>query len=233
MAIPVTPKPSIPNVPQAPGVPALSGPARAQNTIILAASDVASVIKQFLPPQWGLFNNGAPAFSLIPGLGTIGGALVNGAIQLLGGGGQSIGEVEFRLDHRISTAPQEEGAFLSYNKVSTPFEGRVTYIVSGITAIQRGLFLAAVKTMQDSLTLLSLVMPEYSYPSCNVKHHDFRRTAAKGVSKIEVDIWVEEVRITGTAAFSSTATPSAADPANGGQVQANVPLPTQIPHGPT
>lgn len=228
MPIPNTPKPAYPSVPQAPGVPPVLRQIGAiQNTVVLLAADAAQIVSLFAGPQWGLFTtNGAPAFN-VPGLTIgIGGFTVPIPGIIAGGSGQSVGEVEYRLDHQISTAPQEGGAFLSYNKVSTPFAGRVTYIVSG-TQAQRNAFLQAVAAMQKSLTLLTLTMPEISYPSCNVVHHDFRRTARNGVTMFSVDIWVEEVRVTGTAAFSNTQTPSGANQVNGGTVQPQTPTPTQ------
>lgn len=232
MPLPNTPKPAFPNVPYAPGVPSvsrLSGIAAAQSSIVLLASDAVGVLRLFIGPRWGLFTaGGTPAFSAIPGIGGIAGGLLSSAIQLIGGGGLSVGSEEFRNDSRISTAPQEQGAFLSYNKVASPFNGRVSYIISGIAA-QRGAFLASCKSMLDSLTLLSLVMPEYVWPSCNMTHYDLRRAAHEGASMFVVDIWVEEVRITGTAAFSNTQAPAGAGQVNGGTVQPQAPTPSQIP----
>lgn len=232
MAIPVTPKPEFPNVPLALGVPALprqSPVVNAQNNIVLLAGDAASIVRLFLGPQWGLFRDGAPAFESIPGINAIFvGGVVSALAGLLGAASLSVGQVEYRIDHRISTAPQEEGAFLSYNKVSMPFQAKVTYILGGI-APARGAFLTAVQSMQDSLTLLSLVMPEKTYPPCNVIHHDFRRSARNGVTMLAVDVWVEEVRVTGTTAFSDTAAPGGADPVNGGAVQPQAATTGQTP----
>lgn len=231
MALPVTSKPTYPNVPLAQGVPAiprLSPVVNAQNNIVLLAADAASVVSLFVGPQWGLFYNGSPAFESIPGISGVVGGVVSALSKLLGASSLSVGQLDYRLDYRISTAPQEEGAFLSYNKVSTPFQARVTYILGGVAAA-RGAFLSAVQTMQASLTLLSLVMPEKTYPSCNVVHSDYRRSARNGVSMLMVDIWVEEVRVTGTSAFSNTETPAGADQVNGGTVQAQPATPNQTP----
>lgn len=220
MAIPNTSKPIYPNIPQSPGVPTvLRTVDNVQNTAVLLTSDAQIIANAFNIPQWGLFNSsGQPAFQLQD----------YGIIQQVltasnGGNGQSVGDLEFRADNRIATAPQEEGAFLSYNKVSTPFSGRVTYIISGSES-QRAQFLAQVASAKAATppatnAILSLVMPEYAYPSCTVTHYDFRRTARNGVSMFAVDIWVEEVRITGTSAYSNTAAPSGASPINIGTVQ--------------
>jgi hypothetical protein len=128
--------------------------------------------------------------------------------------------LDFRQNYRISTAPQEQGAFLSYNKVQDPFDGRVTFLVGG-TQGQRAAFLSTVAALAASMNLYALVMPEVTYPSVNVTHYDFRRTSRSGVSLLAVDVWVEQVRVTGTTAYSNTntATPSGADPVNGGNVQ--------------
>lgn len=227
MAVPVTPMPPFPNVPQAPGVPpVLRQIGQVQNDIVLLAADAVGVLNLFATPQWGLYlPNGKPALgTAAQGLSASG--IIATVLQTLGAGGQSVGGVEYRLDHRIATAPQEQGAFLSYNKVSTPFSGRVTYIIGG-TAQQRGIFLAKIELLQQSLDLINLVMPEISYFNCNVVHHDFRRTAKNGITMFEVDVWVEEVRVTGTAAFSNTQQPGGADPVNGGSVQPQPPSASQ------
>jgi hypothetical protein len=202
------------DVPQAPGVPPLLNQiAGVQNTVVLLVADALEVVGLFQTPQWGLFTQtGQPAF----GQGSTG--IIAAVLQALGPGGQSVGGIEYRVDHRISTAPQEQGAFLSYNKVATPWNGRVTYIIGG-TQAQRGMFLASVVAAQAALTMFNLIMPEYSYPGCNVVHHDLRRTARNGITMFAVDIWVEQVRVTGTAPFTQTATPGGANQVNGGTVQ--------------
>ena len=239
MAIPITPKPPYPNVPQTAGVPpVLRQIGAVQNTIVTLAADAAQLINLFSGPQWGLFTaDGTPAFS-VPGTSIsvqIGGASLSASVpgalsRILGVVGSSTGDVEFQLDHQISTAPQEQGAFMSYNKVSSPYRSRVTYIVSGLQS-QRGAFLAQVLAVQNApasdQSLLTLIMPEISYPSCNVVHHSYRRSSRNGVTMIAVDVWVEQVRVTGTAAYSNTTLPSGANQQNDGTVQAQPPTPTQ------
>jgi hypothetical protein len=201
-------------------VPALPGGGSGIAPVILVAADLASVARLLLPQQWGFFTTGGqPAFSQLSGLSGIAGTLANSAISLIGGGGQSVVDLEYSLEYRVVTAPQEEGAFLSYNKVSLPFRASVTYAISGVASIQRQLFFQQIEAMIKSLTLLSLVMPEFTYPSCNITRYSFRRSASRGISMILVDIVAEQVRVTGTAAFSSTASPSGANPQNGGSVQ--------------
>lgn len=223
MPLAITPKPTYPNVPRAPGVPpVLRQVGQAQNAVVQLAADAATALRMFQTPRWGLFTqDGNPAFA------TQSGGIGAAVLSALGSGGQmSVAGVEYRNDTRLTTAPQEQGSFLSYNKVSNPLNGRVSYIVGG-TEAERGQFLAQVQTMQASLTLYNLVMPEYYYRNVNVVHHDYRRSAKEGVTLFVVDIWVEEVRMTGTTAYSNTQTPAGADAANGGTVQPQQPTPAQ------
>lgn len=219
MAIPVTSVPAFPNVPRAPGVPPMLRQVGAvQSTVILVASDAVQILRLFSPAQWGLVSEGG-----VP--------LFEGA-NFLG--------VEARKDWRIPDYPIEKGSFESYNKVETPFEGKVTLAVgddsllpglpnlpaiggfgglSGSALSRRTAFLTAVETACASLTLYTLLTPEKPYPSLNLVHYDYRRIAQQGVTLLAVDIFVQEVRTTATATFSNVKSPEAASPVNGGQVQ--------------
>lgn len=196
--------PRYPNVPMAPGVPPLLRQVgQIQNVTTLLAADAGRFINMFAPPQWGIFLDGAPAIT-----------------------GDNVIDLTFRNDFRITTAPQEQGAFVSYNKVSDPFDGRVTFTQGG-TIAERTAFLAQAQAALLSLGLYSLVMPEFTFPNVNVVHYDFRRAVERGATLLIVEVWVEQVRVTGTAAFSNTVAPAAADPKNGGTVQAQPPTPSQ------
>jgi hypothetical protein len=215
-------------VPNAPGVPPLNRVANVQNNVGLLLADAAQIANLFAPPQWGLFTqNGGPLF---PGFSAT--PIINAITSGVGIANTSVGEEAYRREYRISTAPQEQGAFLSYNKVQMPFDGRVSYIVSGLPEA-RAFFLQQLETAAATLDLYSLMMPEFSYPSVNIIHHDFRRSARRGLQMLEVDIWVEEVRITGTAQFSNGTTkkPSGANSFNAGGVSPTSPNAAFIPPG--
>ena len=181
---------------------------------ILLRADVTSIVNMFDAPEWGLFTaSGAPAFDAGGG----GSIFATVASRLFGAGGSSVKELEFRNDNRISNAPQEQGAFVSYNKVASPYNGRVTYIVTGDKAT-RSNFLRQVAAAIESLELYTLSMPERVQKNCNVVHYDFRRSA-RGVSQIMVDVWVEEIRIVQAGEFTNTQNPAAAEEQNDGVVQ--------------
>lgn len=216
MAIPPTPVPPYPNVPQAPGVPPVRrSPFGLIATPVTLVADGVRILNLFLPSKWGIFTAaGGQAF---PNTNFIG--------------------VEFKQDYRISNYPQEKGAFQSYNKVQTPWDARVTLAMgdspipslpslaglpsSGESA--RAAFLAAIARQCASLDLVTLITPEATYPSANIVHYDYARTSSKGVTLLAIDIWLEEVRVTAQATFTETKSPSGAAQADRGQVQAAAP----------
>jgi hypothetical protein len=204
MAIPPTPSSPYPDVPIAPGVPAVLRAAGAAVTLAapLLTADGPGVLQQFVPPQWGIyFSTGAPAVVA-----------------------DSVFDVEFRQEYRIAQAPQEQGAFTSYNKVQVPFDARVTF-AQGDDQASRSQFLQQILQAAASLDLLNLVTPEITYTGVNIVHHGYRRAAASGATLLLVDVWVEQVRVTGTTQFSSSNTggASGSDPQNIGAV---TPMPT-------
>ena len=169
----------LPVVPAVPGVPPLPGGI----TVALPAlvsGDASALFGAVAHQQWGIFTQGgSPVFTV-----------------------DSVGAIEFAQDYRISDYPQEQGGFQSYNKVALPFQGKVTFLVNR----NRAGLLNQLPTQLASLSLLSLVTPEVTYPSCNVIHQGYRRTSRNGVTLIAVDVWVEEVRVTATATSTGAAT---------------------------
>lgn len=168
----------------------------------LAVADIA--ITFFGPLRWGLFNSDNTP------------ALV--ADNVVG--------VEYRRDWRISTYPLEQGAFASYDKVQMPFDIRIRLSVGG-TESAREAFLNDLEDVSNSLDLFNVFTPEFHYLSACVMHVDYRRESDRGAGLIVADIWLQEVRVSGTQGFTSTAAPSGADPVDGGVVQPAVPSSTE------
>jgi hypothetical protein len=220
MVLPITPVPQYPNVPVAPGVPpllrAINQVSQIQNTAVLLVADAIDVLTMFSSPSWGIFSqNGTPV--IIP---------------------DSVVDAGFRKEYRISDFPQEQGSFASYNKVETPFDAPWR-LAKGGTDSDRTSFLNAIAQATASLNLYALVMPEVTYRWCNITRYAYQRSQRQGVTLLLVDIWLEEVRITGTTQYSSTAQPAAANPQNVGTVQSQTPtaqqtsnLPSGVESGP-
>jgi hypothetical protein len=169
------------------------------------SSDAPGTSQLFAPGVWGIFTSG-------------GGSVIQS---------DSVIDVEYRNDYRISSAPQEQGSFASYNKVSEPFAGHVTFAQGGDDD-DRNEFIAAIAAAQQSLNLYMLVMPDHVYPSLNIVHYDFKRTQKSGVSLLLIEVGFEEVRVTGTTQYSTTATPAGADPVPSGTTQPTTPTPAQV-----
>ncbi len=227
MALSNTSKPTYPNVPQVSGAPVVPRAiGSTQSAVVLAVSDVARIARLFFPAQWGLFTTGgSPVLTahaalsptnLLSSVNSL--ASVNGLTSLFSGDAASVRSVEFRREKRISTAPQEEGAFMSYNKVSDPFQARVIYLQGG-SEDDRSSFLSQINQALNALTLFMLVMPDFTYPSVNVVDYSFQRTSRRGMTLLEVEVRIEQVRVVGTAQFSQTETASGASPENNGTVQ--------------
>jgi hypothetical protein len=211
--------PTYPNVPNVPGVPPVPRDPQAPiaENIILAVSDAIIIAKLFIAPQWGLFNDdGTNALNV-----------------------SSTVSVEMRGDAAVTTAPQEAGGFVSYNKVQVPQMIRMTFSVSNgsflppggaqlATIAGLGSFfptpddlLATLEGLRDQPILLTAVTPNAVYPNVTVMHYEYRRTAQSNATKLDVDVWVQEIRLPGTAQFDkdNTESPSSPDPVNGGTVQ--------------
>lgn len=229
MALPPVPVPQYPNVPVAPGVPPVQrNPFSVPNSIALLVSDAAQIVRMFQGPSWGIFSSSGAA--ILTGDTTIG--------------------FDFRHEYRVSNYPQEAGAFGSYDKVQTPYDGRLTIVCGGAFSINaitsaisatsltgalnaltgesaRAAFLNTLETIAASLDLYNIVTPEKTYTSANVVNYDYRRTAQDGATLLTADIWLEEIRIAPAPKFTNTATPSGANAVNGGTVQAAPPSPDQ------
>ena len=207
MALTAVSVPAVADVPIAAGVPLMSGTSlvgglEATGSVTLLSA-AGSLIRS-LGGQWGIFDSA-------------------GATQVLTG---SVLGLDYTRDFRISDAPLEQGAFTSYNKVRTPFTARVLISCDG-TGGTLSTFLKTLDMLVAALTLYSVVTPEITYPSVNVVHYDYRRETSRGVSKIDADVFLQEVRVTATQQYTSTATPAGQPNTTVGTVQTTSPTPTQ------
>jgi hypothetical protein len=185
-----------------PGVPALARSALSQVAASLngfAGLVGLSPLITLAQPVWGVFdaNNVAVAVS------------------------DSVRAFDFNSESRVSDYPQEQGAFESYNKVQLPYAAGVSLTCGGDVS-RRSAFLTALQFAKDSTNLYSIVTPEIVYLNANIVGLRYRRTEKDGATLLTVDLHIEEIRQTATAAFAntSTANPASADTLSQGQVQA-------------
>lgn len=192
--------PPYPDVPFGTGIP----PVRRQPGLPLPLlaerlfGDAAGILSLFLGPQWGIFDDsGSPV--AVP---------------------DTVVSVDYRQDYKISDYPVEQGGFESYDKVTVPYDARVRFAVYS----DRAGFLEAVASAAASLDLYTIVTPDAVYSDANIVHVDYTRSTRNGVSQVLVDVWLEEVRQTGTTQFAAsgsenTRSPSGSADRNGGTGQ--------------
>jgi hypothetical protein len=205
MALVPVPKPEFPDVPRSDGVPSVfRDPTEIVFTILLLKADVLTVLRLFEAPQWGIFAEDGKAVA-IP---------------------DSVISLDFRREWRISDYPLEKGAFESYDKVSIPYDARVRMSCDGRNT-PRSLFLSQIDTAANSLKTYVITTPDETYRNANIIHYDYARKREGGVGILQVDVWLQEIRITVSTQFSATKAPEGAAEVNTGAVQPATPTPAQ------
>lgn len=208
MPLPNLPVPKFPNVPPLPGVPPILRDANATvANVVVGLQQAKALLGKILGltpgPEWGIFDeDGAPVIT-----------------------GQSVVRFSFAKEQKVSDFPIEDGGFRSYNKVDTPADCKITFAVQGGKA--RAEFLRNIAAQVNLLALVTVITPDRSYPSMNVVHYDYDRTAEHGFDLLEIDVWLREIREAPAAEFTATQEPSGATPASNGTVQAT-PVPAAV-----
>jgi hypothetical protein len=125
---------------------------------------------------------------------------------------------DYHNESSISDAPQEQGAFISYNKVASPFVIHTRATKSN--ASDRAQFLEDCEKLLDSLTLYKFVTPDRVYNDVNLTSIDYQRGADAGYSLLAVDFVLKEVRINKNSRYQKAAEPSGESKKSTGQVTA-------------
>jgi hypothetical protein len=176
------------------GLPFLPSGVDVFTDVVLAIADAIDLFLFGARSQWGIYLDGVPV------------VLADNVMKM-----------GFRQDWRISTTPQEQGAFASYNKVATPFEVKFTFSTGGSVA-RREAFLQSIADIAGDTNLYEVVTPEKVYFDCNITHQEYDRDSQKA-GMVNVDVWLQEIRETGAATFSNTKSPAGASQENQGLVQ--------------
>jgi hypothetical protein len=183
-------------------------------------SDAPGVTDNSTAPQWGLFDeDGDPVITAT-----------------------SVFAFEYSKEWKIPNYPVEQGGFESYNKVELPGNPRLVFTQDGSIG-DRTSFLNDVANACASLDLYAAYTPEYQFPSVNaIKYNILQRTSEQNVTLLKVEVMIEEVRVTATQQFSSsaqssasptaTATPSSQASVSDGTVQPQTPDASQAAPNP-
>lgn len=211
MALTTVTIPTYPDVPQMAGVPpVLVNPAVSDAEAVASVALVNAAelyLQQSIASQWGVFD--ANGNQLFPNAHPM--------------------ELSPVRDVSIVTAPQENGAFTSYNRVYAPKQAKYQLVCDGslqsytpqfgipqdATSV-RAQFVSQVDALIESDEIYSLSSPELTFTNMNATHYDFVR---KNATIIYVDIWFQEVRLQASEQFTQTATPAGQPTTHVGKVQ--------------
>lgn len=100
---------------------------------------------------------------------------------------------DYKVDHKIPNYPIEKGSFQSYNKVTLPYEIKLTVTKSGIFAITP--FLAQIEILLNSTRLISVVTPDHVYTTTSLISFTYRKEATNGAVLLIAELTFQEVRV--------------------------------------
>ena len=206
------------------GIPALMDKAAyVANTAALLVGDTLIAANMFKPPQWAVYGYAAdgwldvanPIFAVSTSANQIKQSVAGGFTNPLGlasgmGSKQpdSIVSLDYKREYKISDAPQEKGAFQSYNKVQRPAAIHLQ-MAKGGSAADRDAFLAWVEKQASGTALYAIQTPEQRYPGYCIQTYDYRKSSTDGAGIAIVDVEFIEIRETVVSTLGK-ATPSIA-----------------------
>jgi hypothetical protein len=138
----------------------------------------------------------------------------------------SVLQLEYRGESRISSAPMEQGTFASYNKIASPYDLRLVITCGGNGVMSRDDFLSTLSALANSTALCTVVTPDAIFADCNLASFDYRRQANNGATLIIADCFFQEIRQTASAGLRSTKQASGTDPIKRGSVSPITPAST-------
>jgi len=208
------------------GIPALlNKTAYVANTAALLSGDVLVAANMFKPSGWAVYgwvSGGVgriditdPVFVVASAASKIASSVANGFTNPLGlasGAGSkmpdTIVSMDYKREYKISDAPQELGAFQSYNKVQRPAVIHLR-LAKGGSAADRNAFIAWVELQAAGTKLLAIQTPEQTYGGYCIQDFDYRKSSTDGAGIAIVDVEFIQVRETVVSTLGK-ATPSIA-----------------------
>lgn len=200
------PKPQFPNVPKLPGVPQLlrspsfpPGPPP-----ILGAALALGRLWQslFTQTEWAIYKHQRPTTGEVE-KGVLPEVVVI-AKRIPVVSPDSFLEFGYRNESSLSDYPVQDGGFLTYDKVASPFETFVRMSKGGSKQARKK-FLDEIDAIIGTIDLYDIVTPEKTYLAVNVLRYEVSRRGNKAAYFFaEVDLYFREVREV-SATYSTTA----------------------------
>lgn len=105
----------------------------------------------------------------------------------------SVIDLNYDNQSKISNFPTEKGAFVSYNKVANPYRCRVRLSVGGSSA-RIDAFITKLDEVQADLKLYNVVTPERTYTDVNLEKVSYSRSKDHGANMITADMDFVQIR---------------------------------------
>lgn len=132
--------------------------------------------------------------------------------------------VEVGAEASVSTAPVEQGAYTTFNKIQRPPELHVTFTVEGWTAFSgavpnltnfsttsRSNVLETLEMMRTTAGLYDIETPDKTWTSYDLVKYDYRTRSNNGPTLLTVSAVFQAVMITGEVSVGSTDNQSPTD----------------------
>lgn len=105
----------------------------------------------------------------------------------------SCNAVDYSNKVTVSKFPVEDGAFISFNKVSSPYDAKVKVVVTGQDRIAQ--FLSDIEDELSSTHLYNVVTPEKTYTKATIDKYNYKREHKGGQHILIVTIDLVQVRV--------------------------------------
>ncbi|HFW4265291.1 TPA: phage baseplate protein [Salmonella enterica subsp. diarizonae serovar 61:r:-] len=125
--------------------------------------------------------------------------------------------VEVGAEASVSTAPVEQGAYTTFNKIQRPPELHVTFTVEGWTAFSgaipnltnfsttsRSNVLEILEKMRTTAGLYDIETPDKTWTSCDLVKYDYRTRSNNGPTLLTVTAVFQTIQKTGEVSVGST-----------------------------
>ena len=198
--------PGFPTPSSATGLPTLpASTASLYQSVAPVTADAVSALVAVGIPKWGLYDQNYNPVVIA----------------------SNVVSFEYRREWKLPNYPIEQGGFVDYDKVTMPYDVKLTFSQGGSVA-ERAAFLNNIETIGASLNLYNAVTPEKTYLNQNVNRLGYSRKADHGAGMIVVEFGLTEIRESAAATyFTATAQPNGSNQVNTGVQQAQTPTPAQ------
>lgn len=105
----------------------------------------------------------------------------------------SVVEVGYKSNARVSNFPVEEGGFASYNKAKDPYKIDIRLAVGG-SSDRINVFLAKLESEVSSTNTFTVLLPDQVYLHATIESYRFKRIREKGRNLVQADVSLVEVR---------------------------------------